>query len=87
MLSPEKRFLTADLLKQFWQNELLPSIRKEVNAELAKINGWMKTPEARFQEIEKSQSFISVKYDTLIKQHDNLIDSMKTIKSKGCNIP
>ena len=82
----EKDFLTADQLKQLWQNELLPTIRKEVNTELAKISGWMKTLEARFQEIEKSLSFISVKYDTLIKKQDNLIDSMETIKSKGCNI-
>ena len=77
-----KDFLTVEQLKQLWQNELLPSIRKEVNAELAKINSWMKTLEERFQEIEKSQSFVSAKYDTLIKKHDSLIEAMKTIKSQ-----
>lgn len=34
-----KDFLTVDQLKQLWQSKLFPSIRKEVNSELAKING------------------------------------------------
>ena len=39
-----KDFLTVDQLKQLWQNELLPSIRKGVNAG---VNGWMQTLKAR----------------------------------------
>ena len=35
-----KDFLTVDQLKQLWQNELLPSIRKGVNADLAKYQ-WL----------------------------------------------
>lgn len=35
-----KDFLTVDQLKQLWQNELLPSMRKGVNADLAK-NQWL----------------------------------------------
>ena len=41
----------------------------------------MKTLEAQIQEIEISQTFISVKYDTLIKKHDNLIEAMKAMKA------
>ena len=53
-----------------------------MNVELTKISGWMKTLEAQFQQIEISQTFISVKYDILIKKHDNLIEAMKAIKSQ-----
>lgn len=82
MLRQGKDFLTVDQLKQLWQNELLPSVRKEVNVELTKISGWMKTLGPQFREIEISQTFISVKYDTLIKKHENLIEAMKAIKTQ-----
>lgn len=82
MLRQGEDFLTVDQLKQLWQNELLPSIRKEVNVELTKISDWMKTLEAQFQQIEISQTFISVKYDILIKKHDNIIEAMKAIKTQ-----
>ena len=42
----------------------------------------MKTLEAQFQQIEISQTFISVKYDILIKKHDNIIEAMKAIKTQ-----
>ena len=52
-----------------------------------KINGWMQTPKARFQEIENSQNFmISTKYDTLVKNHDNLIEKKSQVATTETNV-
>ena len=76
-----KEFFTADQLEHLWQSAFLPSIRKGVNAEPAKINDLMKALELRFQEIARNPSFQQSMILSL-KKYDTLTEAMKTVKSQ-----
>lgn len=64
--------LTAEILKELWTNEFLPNIRKEICTEIDSLKVSLRDLSKRLDEIEKSQSFISKKYDTVITTITNL---------------
>ena len=70
--------LTKEAFKQLWQSELLPSIREEVKAEVAVIKESIKALSDRCLQIEKSQEYISSKYDELTQA----LQSSKKLTSK-----
>ena len=53
-------------LKELWRKEFLPNIRKEICTEIDTLKVSLHDLNKRLDEIEKSQSFISKKYDTVI---------------------
>ena len=59
-------------LKELWTKEFLPTTRKEIRKEIALLKASLLDLSIRFDEIEKSQSFISKKYDTVISTIKNL---------------
>ena len=69
--------LTVESLKELWTQEFLPNIRKEIRKEtrLLDLN-------KRFDEIEKSQNFISKQYDTVISTIKNLKEHNEGVKSQ-----
>ena len=58
--------LTVESLKELWRKEFLPNIRKEICTEIDTLKVSLHDLNKRLDEIEKSQSFISKKYDTVI---------------------
>ena len=59
--------LTVEAMKELWRKEFLPSIRREMKAEIDSIKTDIKKIEARFDKIEESQAFLSDKYDGIIE--------------------
>ena len=67
--------LTKDLLMEVWRTELLPSIRKEIKSQLGEIKSEIKDLRAKCSQIEKSQEYLSSKYDQVVQ-------SIQTIKKQ-----
>ena len=59
-------------LRELWTKEFLPNIRKEICTEIDALKVSHHDLNKRLDEIEKSQSFISKKYDTVISTITNL---------------
>ena len=59
--------LTVEAMKKLWKKEFLPSIRREMKAEIDSVKTDIKKIEARFDKIEESQAFLSDKYDGIIE--------------------
>ena len=51
--------LMVESLKELWAKEFLPNIRKEICKEIDSLKASFLDLKKRFDEIEKSQSFIS----------------------------
>ena len=51
--------LTVESLKELWAKEFLPNIRKEIRKEIDSLKASLLDLKKRFDEIEKSQNFIS----------------------------
>ena len=60
-------YLSADQLRGMWKDEFLPSIRREIKAEIQTLKSSIKLLTERCDVIERSQDFISKKYDTVIE--------------------
>ncbi|PFX18415.1 hypothetical protein AWC38_SpisGene17219 [Stylophora pistillata] len=58
--------LTVKSLKELWAKEIFPNIREEIRKEVDSLNAGLQDLRKRFEEIEKSQDFISKKCDTVI---------------------
>ncbi|XP_068714183.1 uncharacterized protein [Montipora foliosa] len=58
--------LSAKELRRIWNDEFLPSIRREIKTEILKLKSSIKALTERCNELEKSQDFVSKKYDTAI---------------------
>ena len=52
---------------QLWREELLPSIRQEIKQEVESINTNIEALKCRCEQIEKSQDFLSTKYDKFVE--------------------
>ena len=69
--------LTVKSLKELWEKEFLLNIREEIRKEVDSLKAGLQDLRKRFEEIEKSQDFISKKYDAVIstikdvKEHDD----------------
>ena len=69
-------------LKELWAKEFLPNIRKELRKEIDSLKDSLLDLETRFDEIEKSQSFISKKYDTVISAIKDVKEHNEGVKSQ-----
>ena len=58
--------LTVESLKELRAKEVLPNMRKEIRQEIDSLKASLLDLKKRFDEIEKSQNFISEKHDTVI---------------------
>ena len=65
-MSTEK-YLSADQLRGMWKDEFLPSIRREIKAEIQALKSSIKLLTERCDAMEQSQDFTSKKYDTVIQ--------------------
>ena len=65
-----KGYLNVNDLRKIWKEEFLPSIKRELKSELEALRTSIKTLTARVDGIEKSQSFISEKYESILKTVD-----------------
>ena len=58
--------LSAKELRRIWKDEFLPSIRREMKTKLLELKSSIKALTERCNAIQKSQDFVSKKYDTAI---------------------
>ena len=58
--------LGAKELRRIWKDEFLPSIRREMKTKILELKSNIKALTERCNAIEKSQDFVSKKYDTAI---------------------
>ena len=71
--------LSAKELRRIWNNEFLPSIRREIKTEILELKSSIKALTERCNELEKSQDFVSKKYDTAIA-------ALQSVKSEISNL-
>ena len=74
--------LKVESLKELWAKEFLPNIRKEIRKEIDSLKASLLDLKKRFYEIEKSQSFISQKYDTMISAIKDVKEHNEGVKSQ-----
>ena len=68
-------------LKELWAKEFLPNIRKEIRQEINSLKASLLDLKTRFDEIEKSQNFISKKHDTVIWTIKDVKEDNEGVKS------
>lgn len=73
--------LTVESFMELWNNELLPSIRKEIIAEVHIIKTNLDALNDRCMNIEKSQPFLSDKYDQVIQSLQNTKKQIRITES------
>ena len=71
--------LSAKELRRIWNDEFLPSIRREIKTEILELKSSIKAVTERCNELEKSQDFVSKKYDTAIA-------ALQSVKSEISNL-
>ena len=71
--------LSAKELRRIWNDEFLPSIRREIKTEILELKSSIKALTERCNELEKSQDFVSNKYDTAIA-------ALQSVKSEISNL-
>ena len=74
--------LTVESLKELWAKDFPPNIRKEIRKEIDPLKASLLDLKRRFDEIEKSQSFISQKYDTMISAIRDVKEHNEDVKSQ-----
>ena len=71
--------LSAKELRRIWKDEFLPSIRREIKTKILELKSTIKALTERCNAIEKSQDFVSKKYDTAIA-------ALQSVKSQTANL-
>jgi len=66
------RMSTKENVTELWNNELLPTIRREIKAELEPLKLDIAALVKRLDSIEASQSFLSSKYDDVLRSIANV---------------
>ena len=79
-----KGYLNVNDLRKIWKEEFLPSIKRELKSELEALRTSIKTLTARVDGIEKSQSFISEKYEVCYKNAQVIEPNDKHAGEKRC---
>ena len=79
-----KGYLNVNDLRKIWKEEFLPSIKRELKSELEALRTSIKT--ARVNGIEKSLSFISEKYESVLKTLKSLKQTAKTLGKKDAEL-
>jgi len=64
---PIENKLSIHDLRKLWKEEFLPSISQEIKAEIFALKSSTYAPTQRCDALEKSQDFISKKYDSVIE--------------------
>ena len=77
-----KSYLNVNDLRKIWKEEFLPSIKRELKSELEALRTSIKTLTARVDGIEKSQSFISEKYESVLKTLKSLNQTTNNMLGK-----
>lgn len=62
-MPPKQEYLTASSLKQIWEKERLPSIKKEIKAELDGIKDKIKGHSMKCTDIKRLQGYLSTEFD------------------------
>ena len=65
--------MTVESLKNIWERDLLPSIKKEFKIEFDNIKGEITALNIKCADIERSQNYLS-------KDYDNFKESLQTVK-------
>ena len=81
-----KGYLNVKDLRKIWKEEFLPSIKRELKSELEALRTSIKTLTARVDGIEKSLSFISEKYESVLKTLKSLKQTAKTLGKKDAEL-
>ena len=71
--------LSAKELRRIWKDEFLPNIRREMKTKLLELKSNIKALTERCNAIDKSQDFVSKKYDTAIA-------ALQSVKSQTANL-
>ena len=71
--------LSAKELRRIWNDEFLPIIRREIKTEILELKSSIKALTERCNELEKSEDFVSKKYDTAIA-------ALQSVKSEISNL-
>ncbi|XP_068734476.1 uncharacterized protein [Montipora capricornis] len=71
--------LSAKEVRRIWNDEFLPSIRRKIKTEILELKSSIKALTERCNELEKSQDFVSKKYDTAIA-------ALQSVKSEISNL-
>ena len=77
-----KGYLNVNDLRKIWKEEFLPSIKRELKSDLEALRTSIKTLTARDNGIEKSLSFISEKYESVLKTLKSLNQTTNTLGKK-----
>ena len=86
MVMDAKGYLNVNDLRKIWKEEFLPSIKRELKSELEALRTSIKTLTARVDGIEKSQSFISEKYESVLKTLKSLNQTTNTLGKKDAEL-
>ena len=81
-----KSYLNVNDLRKIWKEEFLPSIKCDLKGELEAPRTRIKTLTARVDGIEKSQSFISEKYESVLKTLKSLNQTTNTLGKKDAEL-
>jgi len=71
--------LSAKELRRIWKDEFLPSIRREIKTKILELKSNIKALTETCNAIERSQDFVSKKYDTAIA-------ALQSVKSQAANL-
>ena len=81
-----KGYLNVNDLRKIWKEEFLPSIKRELKSDLEALRTSIKTLTARDNGIEKSLSFISEKYESVLKTLKSLNQTTNTLGKKHAQL-
>ena len=73
-------------LRKIWKEEFLPSIKRKLKSELEALRTSIKTLTARVDGIEKSQSLISEKYESVLKMLKSMNQTSNTLGKKDAEL-
>ena len=78
--------LSAKELRRIWNDEFLPSIRREIKTEILELKSSIKALTERCNELEKFQDFVSKKYDTAIAALQSVRSEISNLDKKHTTI-
>ena len=74
--------MQVDELRRIWNEEFLPSIRQEVKMEMQSLKASIALLTERCNTLEKSQQFLSNKYDTVVQTLQNIKEQATKLDKK-----
>ena len=81
-----KGYLNVNDLRKIWKEEFLPSIKRELKSELEALRTSINTLIACVDGTEKSQSFKSEKYESVLKTLKSLNQTTTTLGKKDAEM-